>query len=338
MLYIPKKIHVGFQERSGTYTGKLAYVIYFDEANKLRKAASWNSWRNKKIEPITLDNVPMEGFVLNKKVGDYKSDWNHRSAYFRVYDPRDFEFEITPDNLSYIIETNDIFKGKGFDGTFVYAWEGKNLILLSTDSKEYKEINQYSELRQSAAFIKPNELVIGRTYIDKNNKGFVYMGRMNSFKMEHNFQHTVRRNQFFFYSISGGFVTYQSISNKFIGCSNLDKYYKFDELYEKLQQQPIYSPIDPAATEYVNYTLEEFTNAVINSKYMGLNIYTNDYKWVRIYSYLNKCEYSLNGSYYSRSRSSYEVTYNILKPQYRIMYLVNGQVYTSTKGNTYEPK
>ena len=44
-IYIPKKIKVGYQDRSDTYTGKLAYVIYYDEKNKLRKEKSWNGWR-----------------------------------------------------------------------------------------------------------------------------------------------------------------------------------------------------------------------------------------------------------------------------------------------------
>ena len=50
-LYIPKKINVGFQLRQGTYTGKLAYVIYWDDKGKLRKEASWESWRHKPGEP-----------------------------------------------------------------------------------------------------------------------------------------------------------------------------------------------------------------------------------------------------------------------------------------------
>lgn len=38
-LYIPQKIHVGFQKRDDTFTGKLAYVIYEDENGMLRKKA-----------------------------------------------------------------------------------------------------------------------------------------------------------------------------------------------------------------------------------------------------------------------------------------------------------
>jgi hypothetical protein len=65
-MFIPTKIKVGYQERSGTYTGKLAYVIYFDNKGKLRKEASWEGWRDKKIDPIEFTNVPTSEFVLNK--------------------------------------------------------------------------------------------------------------------------------------------------------------------------------------------------------------------------------------------------------------------------------
>ena len=98
-IFLPKTIRVGFQHRDDTYTKKLAYVIYYDEKGKLRKEASWSSWRDSNIEPEEYDNIPTEGFVLNKKVGGYKSDWNFRQAYVRVYDPRGFEFEITVPNL-----------------------------------------------------------------------------------------------------------------------------------------------------------------------------------------------------------------------------------------------
>ena len=30
-IFIPKRINVGYQKRNDTYTGKLAYVTYFDE-------------------------------------------------------------------------------------------------------------------------------------------------------------------------------------------------------------------------------------------------------------------------------------------------------------------
>lgn len=29
-LFIPQKLKIGFQKREGTFTGKLAYIIYYD--------------------------------------------------------------------------------------------------------------------------------------------------------------------------------------------------------------------------------------------------------------------------------------------------------------------
>lgn len=40
-IFLPKKISVGYNERSDTYTGKLAYIIYTDEKGVLRKETSW---------------------------------------------------------------------------------------------------------------------------------------------------------------------------------------------------------------------------------------------------------------------------------------------------------
>jgi len=74
-IFVPKQINVGFQNRKDTYSGKLAYVIYFDEKGKLRKETSWNSWRDENIPNEIYDNEPTEGFVLNKKVGGVEECW-----------------------------------------------------------------------------------------------------------------------------------------------------------------------------------------------------------------------------------------------------------------------
>lgn len=66
-IFLPDKINVGFQNRADTYTGKLAYVIYYDSKGVLRKQASWNSWRDSKIPNEEFKNSPTHGFVLNKK-------------------------------------------------------------------------------------------------------------------------------------------------------------------------------------------------------------------------------------------------------------------------------
>lgn len=174
-LYIPKKIKVGFQKRSGTYTGKLAYVIYFDDKGVLRKEKSWEGWRDKKIEPIEFDNEPTSGFCLNKDIHRY-SDWGSGRTVIRVYDPRDFEFEIATDNLIGILMHTDCLK-RGLQGDFVYAWAGTELVLLPTCSDEYQNAVKFTSLQSLKVGAK--EMKLGYSYLFKNQTSGVYLGKHN---------------------------------------------------------------------------------------------------------------------------------------------------------------
>lgn len=90
--------------------------------------------------PIEFTNELTEGFVLNKQAGGCCSGWNHRNAACRVYDPRGWEFEISIQNLLYILENTNCIKGKGLEGNFIYAWDKAKLVLLPEDSVDYKII------------------------------------------------------------------------------------------------------------------------------------------------------------------------------------------------------
>lgn len=173
-LFIPTKIRIGYQERKDTYTGKLAYVIYYDQKNTLRKETSWNSWRDKKIEAQDFDNVPTQGFVLNKNVGGYKSDWNYRQSHIRVYDPRGFEFEISVENLLFILQESNCDKGKGLDGEFIYSWEGTELVLLPISSVQYQDSLKFTSLK--SVKIPKKDLIVAATYLDKDLDKCVYLG------------------------------------------------------------------------------------------------------------------------------------------------------------------
>lgn len=178
--FIPKTIKVGYQSRKDTYSGKLAYVIYYDEKNKLRKEESWNNWIDKNIDSNDFDNIPLDGFVLNKKTGDY-SDWFHRQAYIRVYDPRGFEFEITVNNLLYILENCNCIKGKGLEGKFCYGWVGKELLLLPENSLSYNESKKYSDLIFNPVKIKKSELKVGNVYKMKSGNKVIYLGKYDNY-------------------------------------------------------------------------------------------------------------------------------------------------------------
>lgn len=186
-IFIPTKINVGFQERKDTYTGKLAYIIYFDEKGKLRKETSWQGWRDENIPNEIYDNEPMEGFVLNKKVGGDRYGWNPRQTYTRVYDPRGFEFEITIPNLLWILENCNCIKGKGLEGEFVYGWDGKELVLVPVESSDYKEIQEKNKVIHNNTFIKARDLIIGATYEDLNGNQYVYMGKSKPWKNQSNY-------------------------------------------------------------------------------------------------------------------------------------------------------
>lgn len=176
---IPEKINVGFVNRQGTYTGKLAYIIYYDNKGKLRKETSWNNWRNKDIPNEEYENVPTEGFVLNKKAGGYDTGWNHRQTYVRVYDPRGFEFEITVENLLFILDNTSSIIGKGLEGEFVYGWDGKDLVLIPATSPDYKEIVEANGKRKNARKFTAKDMIVGATYQNKDLEEIIYIGRFD---------------------------------------------------------------------------------------------------------------------------------------------------------------
>jgi hypothetical protein len=209
-LYIPKRINVGFQEREGTYTGLLAYIIYWDDKGKLRKENSWNSWRHKpgqsryrrgedndvygdNVKAQEIENVPTSGFVLNKRAGGYSSGWNHRQTYCRVYDPRGFEFEISVENLLFILQECTSTKGKGLEGEFVYSWQGTELVLLPASSLDYQESVKYTSLQGKKVTRK--DMVPGCSYTTKQGEELIYIGRFDYNEMGYIYTETKEEAQ-----------------------------------------------------------------------------------------------------------------------------------------------
>jgi hypothetical protein len=176
-LTIPKKIRVGFVKRNDTYTGKLAYVVYVDSKGVLRKEKSWEGWRDKSISPIDYDNVPKDGFVLNKDAGGARRSygWDTRIEKVRVYDRDGFEFEISIPNLLFILQECSAIKGKGLEGEFVYAWSGTELVLLPVSCSEYKSSVVHCEIQDQKVTAK--DVVVGCTYLNKDQEPVMYLGK-----------------------------------------------------------------------------------------------------------------------------------------------------------------
>jgi hypothetical protein len=177
-LNIPGTLKVGFQEDSDAYSGMLAYVTYINDKDEIAKHVSWEGWRDKNIDVKTYENKPIEGFVLNKRAGGYKSGWNFRQTKCRVYDPRGFEVEISVDNLLYILQECSSRKGKGLEGKFVYAWSGAELILLPVCSEDYKASTDLIRKREK---ITLKTIKVGAAYkasIDSIEDQLIYIGKM----------------------------------------------------------------------------------------------------------------------------------------------------------------
>ncbi|PGO60588.1 hypothetical protein [Priestia megaterium] len=346
-IFIPTKINVGFVERSDTYTNKLAYIIYFDEKGKLRKEGSWNSWRDHDIDNVIEENVPTSGFVLNKKAGGYSSGWNHRQTYVRVYDPRGFEFEISVPNLLYILENTNSIKGKGLEGEFVYGWDGKDLVLMPVSSPDYIEITKLNELIHANNFVKAKELKVGATYLTKKGEEYVYMGKFDEYGWS---GEKKEKQAFYFYDRAyGRFERMKTVARKFVSTVSEECAVDYADIFEELEGETCYSPIDRSKDELIPLTKEEFENYFSRWLWHDVNdLNGRKYRMRKVedgsyyYTYDNPNYVAPTYSYYHSRRSNsnneprtlnatFKDTDDVmqkLKPVRRRVYLANGKVYS----------
>lgn len=286
-IFIPKRINVGFQNRNDTYTGKLAYVIYYDEKGKLRKEPSWQNWRDKSIDPQEFYNEPTSGFVLNKKVGGTCYNWDPRQTYTRVYDPRGFEFEITIPNLLWILENGDCIKGKGLDGEFVYGWDGADLLLVPVDAPEYAASQKLNAVKFENTFIKGKDLIVGHAYKFVDNKEYIFLGRYDRYDYKNyegtwktDYEHPINCGKQWFFGIEE--PKWKWISNSELENSELEKKIKsFKSLTRKvvadvsgdvseqykdyvplLKSDENFSPIDVSKDTFTAMTMDEILDAI----------------------------------------------------------------------------
>ena len=348
-IFLPKNIKVGFQNRNDTYTKQLAYIIYFDQKGKLRKEASWESWRSKNIEAMELENIPTEGFVLNKKVGGTTSGWNYRQSYVRVYDPRGFEFEITIPNLLYILENTSSIKGKGLEGEFVYGWDKQDLILIPTSSPDYKELNNFKDNLFNSEKFKLKDMIAGSTYLTKKNQEVVYLGRYS--KLCYYDQKDLGKH-YVFGLLNDRDTIYiedtKSLNNLIIKLVDSECSTNYNRMLNKLKETREYDDIDRTKTEYIELSLDEFKKELIKNRRFIYTYNKHLKEWERpdinrpglsclddnlddevIITFRTYDPYMYH-SYprgYTYSKGNYEYTYNILKPHKKQFYLRNGDLW-----------
>lgn len=237
-VFIAPKIKVGFQKRDDTFTGQLAYIIYFDDKGKLRKEKSWESWRDKKIDPVEFDNAPMDGFTLNKDVKRYSGGWfSSNRTLIRVHDPRGFEFEVTTENLIGILMHTDCLR-RGLTGQFVYAWVGTELVLLPTNSEEYQNAVKYTA--NLSKKVKAKELVPGVSYKTKREGDVIFMGKLNWYEYpgKYNCKGIRKESKVFVFTFDEGKTFVKKPSCEFLSYANSDQpVSNFAELMETFNKK-----------------------------------------------------------------------------------------------------
>jgi len=367
-MFIPNKITSGYNNREDTYTGKLAYVIYYDEKDKLRKETSWNSWRKKDLGKDEYANSPIEGFVLNKKVGGTSwSGWNTRQTYTRVYDPRGFEFEISVPNLLFILENTNSIKGKGLEGEFVYGWEGTELWLIPIDAPEYSEWCSTSKILLSNTTVKAKDLVVGHTYMTKQEQEWIYLGRFieyDSYRQKED-KPMIKKHWFadvkqteaganqdrsrwyknYYESFTSLFAnTITSVPQKIVYCIREDIHPEYPELMEALEHQKSFVGLGET-TKVKKYSYEDFTKEFGGSMehYWCKEFFTSDGVLFKIRKnkeddiFQKYTEDQIRG-YWDR-KETILATYTSIKDlfdngdcNYKNDYLSNGKIHRTSRG------
>lgn len=174
-LNIPKEIIIGKKDNQGFVTYK--------QGSKLAKEISFKNWLGNGKQ-IAITNSPTKGFILQDCVGGHGGSWYsyERRAWAIIKDPRGFNIEITFDNLVWIMKMVSHDHNTGFDGEFVYGWDGAQLMLVPTISEDYK----YTSTIDNKESYKLKDLTIGETYRFPNEHNMIYLGYLPIIKLKDN--------------------------------------------------------------------------------------------------------------------------------------------------------
>lgn len=124
------------------------------------------------IPDTVLPNTPVCGFkILKNQSGGY----NTGSIVWRIEDPRGFQSEIPSGNLNQLLALTTIDHGEILESC-VWARDGKDNVLLPTNSEEYKTAVKNTELAMKS--VKINSLKIGNIVNLKNGlRNLRYLGK-----------------------------------------------------------------------------------------------------------------------------------------------------------------
>lgn len=182
-LNIPKEIIIGKKNNQGFVTYK--------QGSKIAKEISFKNWLGDG-EQIYTSNLPKKGFILQDCVGGHGGSWYsyERRAWAIIKDPHGFNIEITFDNLVWIMKMVSHDHNTGFDGEFVYGWDGAQLMLVPTISADYK----YTTNIDNKEIYKLKDLTVGETYRFPDERNMIYLGYLPVIKLKDKYMYGYQTN------------------------------------------------------------------------------------------------------------------------------------------------
>ena len=194
-IVVPDRIRVGYNNRSDTFNGKLGFMIYANKANgEYGQEKSFTSWIDKAYGENIFKNEFMPGFVMNKGVLN-KHDYGAYSR-FRIFHPQGFEFEISQENLNFIISTCNLSAGE-IETPCRIGWLGSRCFLIPEKTEvnklfvveEYKtrDVAQETQVRvRKGKYALAASLKDGKIYEHKSGVRYVVVAptQKNAAKVE----------------------------------------------------------------------------------------------------------------------------------------------------------
>lgn len=349
---IPKKIKVGYFDHTGNSWGLVAVgkvgIITWEDKKGIKREMTWNSARDLDMTSDDFNNVPMKGFKLSKGVTDFHKGQSMRKkgTGFLISDPRGFEVEIPAENILDIIKNAPYMSNKEFDGEFVYADQGGDMILVPTNSNEYKSMLVATRSYYDQTILAKN-LKVGHKYLTKDNCEYIYMG-----KFDYHQKNRVKRagqitmesenkgKKFYFCSDGKSkFANYSSITKMLVDELSDGVVDNFDEIKEAFTTESGLYGVGHVET--VSYSFVEFEARVakkLEFQYSIMEFFNEHSERMRV----RKCnklpslyEYAPVSNFYSMSYNgkietgSLHKIFHFEKPVYTKVFLTNGEFYTN---------
>lgn len=133
-----EKMYVGFKRdryQNDENPRLLGFAVPHDDTKSSKNRRNTvDGWRQKDIEPRTIDNIPTRGFKIQEAVSRHSTS----NKLFRIIDPRGFELEITADNLVDLAVESTIVKGEIIDECLWAGGKG-TIYLASISNPLYKQ-------------------------------------------------------------------------------------------------------------------------------------------------------------------------------------------------------